>query len=155
MKLRLVHWILLPKLDLKDEIRVWNSSNWRITRSHTHNNWLDDNEVEKQGESVPPTPTMASRPPDSPPMTLIMSTLSIVQPVGLPSVALMVVFPSFDGNPNQDSRMHVQSFLNAAVMSLVNDDGYSLLWIFSTLKDKALEWFWSNPTVFFSYMGLY
>ena len=98
---------------------------------------------------------MASRPPDSPPMTLIMSTLSIVQPVGLPSVALMVVFPSFDGNPNQDSRMHVQSFLNAAVMSLVNNDGYSLLWIFSTLKDKALEWFWSNPTVFFSYMGLY
>ena len=113
-----------------------NSNNRKVTRSQTHNNRLEENE---EVESVPPTPTMASQPPDPPPITFITSTLPVVQPVGLPPATPMVHFPSFDGNPNQDPRVHVQSFSNDVVMSLVNDDRYALLWFSSTLKGKAFE----------------
>ena len=92
---------------------------------------------------------MASQPPDPPPITLITSTLPVVQPVGFPAATPMVHFPSFDGNPNQDPRVHVQKFSNAVIMNLVYDDCYALLWFPSTLKGKTLEWFWSNPTVYF------
>jgi hypothetical protein len=63
----------------------------------------------------------------------------------------MVPLPSFDENPNQDPRAHIQSFFNAVVMSLVNDGRYALLWFSSNLKDKAFEWFWSNPMTSFTH----
>ena len=92
---------------------------------------------------------MASQPPDPPAITLITSSLSVVQPVGLPPATPVISFPSFDENPNQDPRAHIQSFSNAVVMSLVNDDCYASLWFSSTLNGKALEWFWSNCTASF------
>lgn len=45
-----------------------------------------------------------------------------------------------------NSRVHVQSFSNAVIMSFINDDRYALLWFSSTLKGKRFEFFWSNPT---------
>jgi len=94
---------------------------------------------------------MAFQPPDPPPITLITSTLPVVQPVGLLPATPMVPLPSFDENPNQDPRAHIQSFFNAVVMSLVNDGRYALLWFSSNLKDKAFEWFWSNPMTSFTH----
>jgi hypothetical protein len=80
---------------------------------------------------------MASQPPDPPLITLITSTLPIVQPVGLPPTTFMVLFLSFDENPNQDPRAHIQKNSNAVVMNLVNDDRYVLLWFSLTLKGKV------------------
>ena len=85
------------KLNIKNEMRASNSINQRITRSQIHNNRLKKNE---EVESVPPTPTMASQPPDPSPTALITSTISVVQLVGLPPATPMVHFPSFDGNLN-------------------------------------------------------
>jgi hypothetical protein len=116
------------------------SSNRRVTRSQTDSR-INSKELERkqQGESESPVFAMASQPSDPPPITLITSTLPVVQLVGLLSATRMVPLPSFDENPNQDLRAHVQSFFNAVVMSLVNDDRYALLWFSSTLKGKALE----------------
>ena len=130
-------------------MHVSNSSNQRIISSRIHNNRLEDNEVGKHGESVPPTPTMASQPPNLPLITFMTSTFSVVQPVDLPPATLMGSFLLFDENPNEDPRMHVQSFSYVVVMNLVNDDCYVLQWFYSTLKGTALEWFWSNPTALF------
>lgn len=44
--------------------------------------------------------------------------------------------------------MHIQKNSYTVVISLINDDRYILLWFSSTLKGKALKWFWSNPTIF-------
>jgi hypothetical protein len=121
-------------------MRGSSSSNRKVTRSQTTNQFnLGEVQREEQGESRPSIPIMASQPPDPPPITLITSTLPVVQPVGLLPATPMVPLPSFDGNPNQDPRAHVQSFSNVVVMSLVNDDRYALLWFSSTLKGKALE----------------
>lgn len=109
-------------------MRRSSSSNRRVIRSQTTNQFhLRELQREEQGESRPSVPIMASQPPDPSAITLITSTLPVVQPVGLPPATPMVSFPSFDGNPNQDPWAHIQSFSNAVVMSLVNDDCYALL----------------------------
>ena len=88
------------------------SNHW-VTKSQTTNKFhLKEGQRKKQGESRPSVPTMACQSLDLPLMTLITNTLHVVQSVGLLSTIPMVPFPSFDGNPNYDPWVHVQSFSN-------------------------------------------
>ena len=107
-------------------MRRSSSSNRRVIRSQTTNQFhLRELQREEQSERWPSVPIITSQPPDPPAITLITSSLSVVQPVGLPPATPMVSFPSFDENPNQDPHAHIQSFSNAEVMSLVNDNCYA------------------------------
>lgn len=45
------------------------------------------------------------------PITLIASTLPVVQLVALSLATLMFLFPMFDGKPNQDSKTHIKKIL--------------------------------------------
>ena len=83
--------------------------------------------------------------PGNPAPFMVMEDLPIVVPINLPIMPMYPHFQTFEGLTHQDPQKHVRDFANTCVSNQVSDDRYLLIWFPTTLRGKAVDWYWSNP----------
>ena len=83
--------------------------------------------------------------PGNPAPFIVMEDLPIVVPVNLPIMPMCPHFQAFEGQTHQDPQKHVRDFATIFISNQVSDNKYLLIWFPTTLRGKAVDWYWSNP----------